>query len=96
MRCSLHLVGPAFAIEDVSRLPAAFALAPGIPADEFANLVAADNLLLGRNSRVFHNFSHLEVSLGAIQVNRIECRFIITSRGRLGKTLIPRRPPSNS
>jgi hypothetical protein len=82
----------ALAIENVSRFSGAFAFAPMrliTAADVGANLSAANDLLLRSNNKVFHNFSHLEVSLRAIQVNRIEGSLIITSHGRLGKAKQP-------
>jgi hypothetical protein len=57
----------AFAIEDVARFSGAFAFAPvrvdatpGVGAD----LVAADDLLLGRNNTFFLSFCHFHVSIG--------------------------------
>jgi hypothetical protein len=67
MRCSLHFVDFAFAIENVARFSGAFAFAPvwlvAAAEDVGANLAAADNLLLGRSGRFLLIFCHYHDSL---------------------------------
>ena len=66
---SLHLMGSAFAVENVSWLTAAFAFAPlrlFVAADVGADLIAAENLLFGCCDSVFQNFSHFFGFLGGV------------------------------
>ena len=95
----LHLMGSAFAIENVSWLTGAFAFAPlrlFIAANVGAKLIAADNLLFGCWDWVFQNFSHFH-SLGAGRIGGIADRLILTPLCVSGKTNIIRpaaRSPS--
>jgi len=65
---SLHLVGSAFATEDVSQFSGAFTFTLSwlfATADVGASLIAADNLFFGRSDRFFLIFRHVQVFLGS-------------------------------
>jgi hypothetical protein len=69
---SLHFVGFAFAIENVSRFFDAFVLTPLrviATADVGANLVTASNSLSGCSHWRFLIFSHYQVPLSCVRVN---------------------------
>ena len=69
---SLHLVGFAFAVENVSRFSDAFAFALlrlFATADVGAGHVAAGNFLFGRSDRFFLDLGHFQVSLGHVGGN---------------------------
>ena len=65
-------MGFAFAIENVPRFSGASGFTPMrlfATTDVGANLVAAGNLLLRRNNRLFLSFSHFHVPLRSVRVN---------------------------
>jgi hypothetical protein len=75
MLSSLHVMGLAFAVENVPRFSGASALAPlrfSTTADVRANLVAADDLFFGSSDRFFLSFRHFRGSLSSVRGNRIE------------------------
>jgi hypothetical protein len=61
-------MGSAFATENVSRFLGAFCFTPSwlaATADVGANLIAADDLLLGRSDQFLLIFCHFQVFLGS-------------------------------
>jgi hypothetical protein len=84
---SLHLVGPAFAVEDVSRFSDASVLAPlriFAAADIGANLLAANDLLFGRSDGLFLLVRHFQLSCIQLGASGSNGEVILLARGCSG------------